>query len=207
MILLTDLLLAAVAGWLAWRLRRGLATDNRAAWWWSLALALIALTALTGGLYHAQQVDLSTAPPDFSAPIQWSWWVATLFLTCGVSLAMDFSLLHVAFPAGLLPLWRTAVVLKFVIFCAAAIVHPYFLVAIACYGLSLIAWTIAAALYRRPWSGWMLAGIGLSVAAALLQQKHSSISVHLLDNDLYHVIQAIALYAFYRAGRLFAPKT
>jgi hypothetical protein len=96
---------------------------------------------------------------------------------------------------------------KFAAFGIAAIVHPYFWVAITSYGLSLIAWTIVALMRRGPWSGWMLAGIALSVAAALLQLKRSGISAHLEDNDLYHLIQAIALYGFYRAGRLFAPAT
>ena len=205
-ILFTDLLLAAVAGWLAWRLRRGLATDNRAAWWWANALGFIALAAVVGGLYHAHAANPFALIPRFSAPLDWSWWIVTLLLTCSVSLAMDFSLLHLAFPAGLRPAWRAAVVVKFTAFGIAAIIHPYFWVAITSYGLSLIAWTVAALLRRGPWSGWMLAGIGLSLAAALVQLKRSGIFAHLEDNDLYHLIQAIALYGFYRAGRLFAPK-
>ena len=173
---------------------------------WSQALGFIALAALAGGLYHAQAVPSSTLAPDFSEPVQWSWWVATLLLTCSVSLAMDFSLLHVAFPAGVRPSWRIAAVLKFLAFGIAAIVDPYCWVAIAAYGLSLMAWAIAAILYRRPWSGWMLGGIGLSCAAAILQQSRWKFFVtHLEANDLYHIVQATALYGLYRAGRLFAP--
>ena len=47
--LLTDLLLGALAGWLAGRLRRNPAAPAR---WWSRALLLTAASALVGGTYH-----------------------------------------------------------------------------------------------------------------------------------------------------------
>ncbi len=59
MILFTDLLLAAVAGWLAWRLRRGLASDNRAAWWWANALGFVALAAWWAGSIMPMRPTLS----------------------------------------------------------------------------------------------------------------------------------------------------
>jgi hypothetical protein len=46
----------------------------------------------------------------------------------------------------------------------------------------------------------MLAAIGLSVIAALVQQLQVSPSLQFNHNDLYHVIQAFALGGFYRAG-------
>ena len=60
---------------------------------------------------------------------------------------------------------------------------------------------------RRPWRGWMLAGIGLSIIAALVQQLGWAPAPHFNHNDLYHVIQALALGGFYRAGRKFAGPT
>jgi len=56
---------------------------------------------------------------------------------------------------------------------------------------------------RRPWRRWMLAGVGLSIAAAVVQQMHWGFSPRFNHNDVYHLIQAFALIAFYRAGRKF----
>jgi len=56
---------------------------------------------------------------------------------------------------------------------------------------------------RRPWRRWMLAGVGLSIAAAVVQQMHWGFSPRFNHNDVYHLIQAFALIAFYCAGRKF----
>lgn len=192
--LLTDLLLAAFAGWLAWRLRRVLSPADHAGHWWARALGLAALSGLVGGLYHAFAENL----PAVAAS---SWWLATLLIVCAVSLAMDCSLVHTVLPAGRRRAWLTAAILKFVIFGIAVAVRPEFGVAIIDYGLSLAAWTLAALMLRRPWRGWMLAGIGLSVAAAVVQQTRWDIAAHFDYDDLYHVVQVVGFYGFYRAAR------
>ena len=198
MALLTDLLLAGIAGWFAWNLRRTLPVSARAARWWSRALGFAALSGLVGGLYHA-------FAPNFPPPVVSSWWRVTLLIVCVVSLAMDCSLLHTALPAGRQRPWFAAVILKFAIFALAAIVLMDFVVVIVAYGLSLIAWAFAAALLRRPWSGWMLAGIGSSIVAAVIQQMRWDISSSFDHDDLYHVIQALGFYGFYRAARRLSP--
>jgi hypothetical protein len=50
----------------------------------------------------------------------------------------------------------------------------------------------------------MLSAIALSIVAALVQQMHWAPAVAFNHNDLYHVIQAVALALFYRAGDTFA---
>lgn len=194
LVLLTDLLLAAFGGWLAWRLWRALTAADRAAQWWSYALALAALAGLVGGLYHAFAEGLPAAAAS-------AWWLVTLLVVRAVSLAMDCSLVHTVLPAGRRRAGLTAAALKFVFFGIVVAVRPDFGVTIIDYGLSLLAWTLAALVLRRPWSGWMLAGIGLSVAAAVIQQAHWDISAHFDYDDLYHVVQAAGFYGFYRAAR------
>lgn len=192
--LLTDLLLAGFGGWLAWRLRRVLTPADRAAHWWSRALALAAFSGVVGGLYHAFAGYLSAVAAS-------SWWLATLLTVCAVSLAMDCSLVHTVLPAGRRRAGLTAAALKFVLFGIAVAMRPDFGVAIIGYGVSLVAWTLAALMLGRPWSGWMLAGIGLSVAAAVAQQARWDLSAHFNYDDLYHVVQAVGFYGFYRAAR------
>jgi hypothetical protein len=193
--LLTDCLLAALAGWLGWRLRRARAAGNQAARWWSLALGLTALSALVGGFYHG-------FGPNFPA-IAGPWWTLTLLVICLVSAAMAMSLLHEIVPAARRRGWIIAVLAKFSLFAILVLVEPRFVVAIIDYGLVMLAWAAAAFLARRAWRHWMFAALALSVLAAAVQQLHWGLSARFNHNDVYHVIQALAIYAFYRAGLRF----
>jgi hypothetical protein len=192
--MVTDYLLTAIGGWLAWRLRRRVAADNTAARWWGSALALAAVSAFVGGSYHG-------FGPILPAPVAGTIWVLTLWILGLVAAAMSSSLVHELVASERRRPWLIMVGLKFGLFAAFAVVHPDFLVAITDYGLALVAWMVAALVCRRPWRGWMLAAIGLSVLAAVVQQARLGLSVHFNYNDVYHVIQAVALYFFYRGAQ------
>lgn len=198
--LLTDCLLAAFSGWLAWRLRQPRTAGSAANQWLSRALGLTALSALVGGSYHG-------FAPNFSAPLANLWWIATLLIINLLSAAMALSLLHEILPADRHRPWSGLIAFKFAAFAGAATTHPHFVVVIIDYGLAMLAWAIAALLMRRPWSSRMLAGISLSVVAALIQQMGWAPSRHFNHNDLYHVIQALALICIYGAARKFTAGT
>lgn len=192
--LVTDLLLAAIAGFLAHRLRRSGAPAGSPARAWSAVLALTALSAVVGGAYHG-------FAPDFGAGVADAWWVVTLWVVCLLAAAMATALLYeLVPPAGRRP-WRLAIAGQFAVFAALVLVRPQFVVVIADYGLALLAWTAAAVRLGRPWRTPLLVAVGLSVAAAGVQQSGWSVSAHFNHNDLYHLIQAGALFAFYRAAR------
>ena len=194
--LLTDYLLALLAGWLAWRLPQQGRTGPAAAQWLSRALGLTALSALVGGSYHG-------FAPNISPTLAGLWWIATLLLINLLSATLALSLMHELVSAGRPRPWPGVILFKFTAFAGAAIAHPHFVVAIIDYGLTLLAWAAAAVVLRRSWSSRMLAGIGLSVVAALIQQLGWAPSRHFNHNDLYHVVQALALICFYSAGRKF----
>ncbi len=189
--LLTDYLLAILAAGLAWRLPSG----SPAMRWWRRAMALTSLSALVGGSYHG-------FAPDFPASVVAVWWTATLLIICLMSAAMALSLLHELAPCAARG-WTGVIALKLVASVGAVLVHSAFVVAIVDYGLTMLAWTTAALLLRRAWRGWMLAAIALSALAAAVQQMHWGLSRQFNHNDLYHVIQALALVGFYQAGRRF----
>ena len=197
--LLTDYLLAALAGVLAWRLHRTQPTGP-AAQWLARVLALTALSALVGGSYHG-------FAPNFSPPVAGLWWIVTLLIINLLSAAMALGLLHEILPASRQRPWLGLIGFKFAAFASAATTHPQFVVVIIDYGLTLLAWAGAALLLRRPWSGRMLAGIGLSVAAALVQQLGWAPSRQFNHNDMYHVIQALALVFLYGAALKFTAGT
>jgi hypothetical protein len=192
--LATDLLLAGLGGWLAWRLRRRIPAANLAAHWWSRSLALTAVSAFIGGTYHG-------FAPNFPDALGASWWIVTLFIISLLAAAMAMSLLHELVPPDGHRRWLVVITFKLTAFGGAVLSHPHFVVVIIDYGLVMALWAVAALWSRRPWRGWMLAGVGLSVAAAVVQQMRSGFSPRFNHNDVYHVIQACALVAFYRAGR------
>jgi hypothetical protein len=194
--LLTDGLLAVLAGGLAWRLHHHTPATNLAACWWSRTLGLTALSALVGGCHHG-------FAPNFSPVFEEGWWIATLLIISLVSAAMALSLLHELRPAGRWHFGLGLIGLKFIAFAIVAIILKMFVVVIIDYGLAMLAWAVAAVVLRRAWSGWMLTGISLSVGAALVQQLGWAPSRQFNHNDLYHVIQALALIGFYAAGRRF----
>lgn len=189
--LATDLLLAVLGGWLAWSLRKGVTPENRAAIWWSRALGAMAVSALVGGLYHG-------FAPNFHASVDGIWWRVVLGMICLMGLTMAVSLIHEIRPRG--AKWMRLVGVKFLLSTAAVMIWPDFLVAMVDYGLAMLAWVVAALVLRRKWSGWMLSGVGLSAVAGWVQQSGWGLSPGFNHNDVFHVIQALALVGFYRAG-------
>lgn len=189
----TDCLLALLAGGLAWRLRPA----NAAAAYFRMTLWLTAASALVGGAYHG-------FAPNFSAAIAQLWWITTLLIICVMSATMAMSLLNELLPPDRQQNWRRAIGFKFLAFAGAVIAHPGFAIAIIDYGLVLVAWLVAALALHRAWRRWMLAGIALSVVAAIVQVARWAPSPRFNHNDLYHVIQGAALVGFYQAVRRLA---
>jgi hypothetical protein len=195
--LLTDGLLGALAAWLGWRLLHRPVTIHPAARWWGRMLGLTATSAGIGGVYHG-------FAPNFPAAVGSAWWLAGLWNINLLSAAMALSLLNEIVPVEKQRPWRALIGIKLAGFAGAVAIRPDFVVVIMDYGLAMIAWAAAAKWLRRPWRGWMLSAIALSVVAALVQQMHWAPAAAFNHNDLYHVIQAAALILFYRAGENFA---
>ena len=193
--LLTDYLLALLGGFLAWRLHRRIDSDQRAARWWIRALMAMSVSAFVGGSYHG-------FAPNFAGGLVAGWWIFVLVLVCVIGLCLGASLIRELVPSNRQRGWNELLVAKFLLSVAVVMIRPEYLIAMVDYGLVMIAWAVAALFCRRAWSGWMLAAVGLSVVAGWVQQSGWEISAHFNHNDLYHLIQALALIGFYRAGCL-----
>ncbi len=192
----TDLLLALLAGWLGSRVARRARPPSPAARWWGALLLLTAGAALVGGLHHG-------FAPNFPPVVVAAWWRLTLLLVALASACMAAALLAEMAPARANP-WWWVIAGKFALTLAAILVAAEFRVVVLDYAAVLLAWAVAAELLRRPWRRAMRLGVGLSVAAAVVQQRHWGLGAAFNHNDVYHVIQAGALFAFYRAGRRFS---
>lgn len=53
-----------------------------------------------------------------------------------------------------------------------------------------------------PSAPWILGAVAVSVAGGLLQQRGVGVHRHFNHNDLYHMVQGVALWLFYRGGLL-----
>jgi hypothetical protein len=85
--------------------------------------------------------------------------------------------------------------LKLLLYSGWMLFHDDFIWVIADTGSAL---AIVGALHLRRFNGWMLAGVGMSVLAALAQASGLALHRHFNHNDLYHVIQIAAMLLFYR---------
>lgn len=88
--------------------------------------------------------------------------------------------------------------------------RPEFRVAAADYGGAL-AVLLAAALYAMArWQAagmqWLVAGVGVSLVAALVQARRIAFHRHFNHNDLFHVIDMVAVYLFFRGAALLVDR-
>jgi hypothetical protein len=181
MTLATDYLIAIAALIFAWRLRG----THRL---WSLAFVCTALAALLGGTYHG-------FVPHLAPLAAIALWKATIF---SVGFASFFLLL--ATSRRLAPF----AVVKLVLYTSWMIAHDDFVWVIADYGVSLLvlaAIQLAAWLRHRAASApWILASVAVSMLAAAVQASGLTLHQHFNHNDLYHVIQLVALWLMYRGA-------
>lgn len=172
---LTDYALAVVCGVLGFRLR------VRAPCW-ALAFGALALAALLGGTWHGFWRG---------APL----WKATTLAVGVASLSMVVgSALQTArgrLRRGLIAF----AVAKFVCYAAWMLRHDDFIWVVADTASALL---IVGALYLWRFKGWMLVGVAVSVIAGAAQASGIALHPHFNHNDLYHVIQIAAMFAFYR---------
>jgi hypothetical protein len=173
--LLTDYALGAVSAWLGFRLFR----FSR---YWAVAFLALALAAFLGGTWHGfLQSD--------------ALWKATI-LSVGVA---SFGMVAGSALFTAQGLFRKILVgiaaVKLALYFAWMLFHDDFVWVIADTASAL---AMVGALYLWRRNGWMLAGVAVSVAAALAQALGVALHRHFNHNDLYHVIQIAAMLLFYR---------
>ncbi len=102
----------------------------------------------------------------------------------------------------LLPFLRVIAIVIFLVYGAWMTVHDDFVWVIADYGVTLLLLSAVMIVRRSPMSRWVLGSVGVSVIAAIVQQ--APIAYH---NDVYHMIQLVALWLLYRGGTLMNSAT
>jgi hypothetical protein len=184
MTLVTDYALGGVTAWLAVLLFKD-AQKQKSRKLWGLAFAALALGAFLGGTWHG----------FFNNAFLWK---ATV-LTVGVA---SFAMLAGSAFAVLSGKLRTLVLAfaaaELLIYSGWMLAHDEFIFVVLDTG---IAFAAVALLHLWRFNGWILAGVAVSVAAALVQASGFALHRHFNHNDLYHVIQIAAMVLLYRGAQ------
>jgi hypothetical protein len=199
-VVFTDLGLAILAGWLAWRLWTGTApgTLARAG---VLLLGGLASAAFWGAIFHAFFPANTATLPGFIAWIP----VSLSILVVGATL-LEVSLRLLA-PSLAPPTRRSLVAVYAAAFAAVVLlIDESFSTIVRFYGPPLLLFLIAAVrqAIRGASAAWTLiaAAFTVSAGAAVLQQAEVSIHpVYFDHNAVYHVVQAVAVVLLYLGFR------
>lgn len=166
---------------------------------WAAGFAFIAVGALLGGISHgfARYLD--------EAQSFWTW-KATVY---AVGLSMLFAVAGTIAGTRLRYTARSVLhtlnVAAFAVYAYWMIGHSDFLYVIwhyvpAMVGIALLQ---SFALSSGAESArWLIGGVAVTLAGALVQQSGFTIHRHFNHNDLYHVIQVAGLWLLYRGARL-----
>ena len=200
----TNAVLAVLAFVLAARLAyRSVAVGSAAGGWLAAGLMATAVAAIIGAAAHGTD-------PASDAALRERFWRGALYATGLIGAA---SIASVAFFAARGAV-RTAILafaaIKLVAFLIRVARTPEFRVAAVDYGGAL-AILLAGAAYmavrhRAPGMSWLIVGVLVSLVAGIVQARRIAMHRHFNHNDLYHVIQMAALYAFYRGGALLVDR-
>lgn len=193
---LTDYLLAGASAWLGARLWRNRAAQ-RARAYWSIAFFALALGALLGGTWHG------VAPWLSAGASRWLWYATVVAVG-----AASFAMLAGSAWAACNPALRTFLAAfaagKFALFAAWMLAHKGFIYVVADSGTTMAAVIVlhgyAALRHADMAARWLLAGVAVSILAALVQASGFALHRHFNHNDLYHVVQIAAMFLLWRGA-------
>jgi hypothetical protein len=199
MTVLTDYLLAALAVALARRLyARSEGQASRR--YWAGSFLSLAVAALVGGTSHA-------FAPRMSAGTHAAFWAVT-YVAVGLA---NMAILAGGLVATAPRRWHrpllALVVVRFVVFTLLLLARREFRYVVYDYGATLFVLLVLALWSwgsRRDASApFVIAGVLVSLAGAVVQVGRLAPHPDFNHNDLFHVVQMIGVYLFFRAALLF----
>lgn len=200
---LTDYALGATGAYLGVRLLRA-ARERRvlSSALWAGSFLCGSLAALVGGTSHGFAA--------YIGPLHAALWLVTYNSIAVASLLILAGALVAFAPRR----WRNGLaallVLRLLVTAALLTVHrdmryliyDYSLSILVILGLSLHAWSTR----RAPGAPWALAAVATSLVGAVIQGSRLAPHAAFNHNDLFHVIEIVSLYLFYRSGRLLSDR-
>ena len=200
----TNVVLAGLAFVLGSRVGYGAAAQGSASGsFFGLGMVVGAVAAAFGAATHG--ID-----PRIDAAQRERCWRAALYTLGFATAATTVSVAFFTARGGIRTAILVAVGFKLLVYLVSVARRPQFRLAAADH-VATLAVLLAAALYAMArWHaagmGWLVAGVGVSLIGVLVQVRHVAIHRHFNHNDLYHVIQMLALSLFFRGGVLLVDR-
>ncbi|GAB4138570.1 MAG: hypothetical protein Fur0046_13150 [Cyanobacteria bacterium J069] len=162
---------------------------------WAIAFGSTAVAAGLGGTLHG---FISSLPMP---------WAASLWRTMLLAIGLASFAMLMGTSVGTQPhrgqgLLRLVALGKLAAYGLWAWRADYFIGAIADYLLSmlLVVLLLQRVIPQAAATRWILGGVFLAVAAALVQGMQLALQPWLTPNDLYHLVQMLSLYGFFRGA-------
>jgi hypothetical protein len=193
----TDFLIGTICVVFAVDLNRDALTLFSARGLWASTFTCTAIAAIIGGVVHGFALHLTAAAKE-------RLWKATQY-TMGLTSLAIVAAAALAFSDGVARQWLLGLaVAKFLAYAVVVARRDEYSVVVVDYGVSMLVLTAlaTAAWWRNGPSATplLLAGVVVSAVAAAVQVAKIAPHSRFNHNDLYHVIQIVALYLFYRGG-------
>ena len=190
---ITDYILAAETIFLGFLLlRHSLTFPVRL---WAFSFFVLAAAAIAGGTFHGFIGSMEAGTSEIV-------WKFTLY-SVGLATLLMLSASALTF---LNPPWRLTIlilgILQFCIYTFLVSRNNDFKFVIYDYVPAMILIVALSWIAKSPSALWLFAAVALSFIGALIQRLEFQLHKHFNYNDIYHVIQMIGMYFFYRAGRL-----
>jgi uncharacterized protein DUF6962 len=188
MTLATDYALSLVTGVAAVLTLRVAAGENSRRLW-AAAFVALALGAALGGTYHGFHIE----------PL----WLPTIMIVGVASAAMVAGSAFAATRGALRTALIALALAKLALFWAWVWRDPRFIGVVADTGAAFILVALHhLGRWRERGSPQLVAGVALSIVAGVVQASGVDLHPHFNHNDLYHVIQMLAIVAYYRGARV-----
>jgi len=195
MTIFTDGLIAVCSGYWAISLitsssQTGISLQH----YWGYGYGLIALGGLLGAISHGFGPNF----PDYISKIIWKLTVASLGWT---SFFLTIGSFYFIFPLNVIVWLKWVPIALLILYHIVIFINDEFKVAIYFYApgmiFACIVFGLAYLTFALGSAGIVCLGLLMSFIAAGVQMKGVTIHEYFNHNDLYHVIQLIALYVIY----------
>jgi hypothetical protein len=164
-------------------------------WMWGTAFFGLAIAAAAGGSYHGFIGSMNPVPAQIVWKVTlYSIGIATLFLLAATVCS------YFANPWKYLLLGITMV--QFVVYVYFISRHNDFRFVIYNYVPAMVAMILMALLHRNL---WLVGAVLISFAGAAIQRSGIQLHRNFNFNDMYHIVQMVGMYFFYRGGKLLQP--
>jgi hypothetical protein len=203
MTMATDYLITIFAFiWGIGMVRKNTTLPGRAVRFWAGALIFIGIGAATGGTFHGFQMTM----PAWAVEVTWK---ATMVAIGAASFCFAAATIFTAFSHRVRRILLAIVAVKLAVYLVwlwagddnfKYAIYEYSPAMTAVLIIQLYLW-----LKRKdPAASWIVAGVAVSFLAAFIQMFEFGLHKHFNHNDIYHLVQIVGLYLFYRGGILVA---